>query len=186
MRGAQRVLRTAFTARTGEQVSTLSLRQLLLGALALGLVVTGWYLLAPTSLGGSDTYAIVSGPSMWPRLVTGDLVVLRRSSEYRVGEIAAYKTPQVMAPIVHQIIGRSGGRYTFKGVNNGFVDPSRPTKQEIIGRVWIDLGRTGPLLQALKQPFVGGVVLFSAGAYALWPRRRLRRRRLTRMLDDEK
>ena len=161
-------------------------RRVLLSSLAIALLALGWWFLAPTTLGGSDTYAIVSGPSMWPRLVTGDLVILRRSDEYHVGEIAAYKTPQVMAPIVHQIIGQHGGHFTFKGVNNAFVDPSPPTKQEIIGGLFIDLGRSGPLLQFLKQPFVGGVFVFATATYAFWPSRRLRRRRLTRMLDDEK
>ncbi len=139
------------------------------------LAVVGWWLLAPRSLGGRDTYLVVSGPSMWPRLVTGDLVVLRTSRHYRVGEIAGYRTPQLIAPIVHQIIGVGGGRFRFKGVNNRFVDPSQPTAGEIVGRAWLDLGRTGTLMRFVQRPYTGGSALFAAGAFAWWPRRRRRR-----------
>ena len=143
-------------------------------------VVAGWWLFAPKTLGGSDTYVVVSGPSMWPRLVTGDLVVLRTAGEYHRGEIAGYRTPQLHAPILHQIIAASNNRFTFKGINNAFVDPSHPTRSEIVGRMWLDLGQAGRLLRFTQLPAVGGVLLFAAGTYAGWPRHRRRNHRLGR------
>ncbi len=143
--------------------------------------VVGWWLFAPETLGGSDTYVVVSGPSMWPRLVTGDLVVLRSAGAYHTGEIAGYKTPQLQAPILHQIIATSGGRFTFKGIHNSFVDPSHPTRSEIVGRMWLDLGQSGRLLRLVQLPAAGGVLLFAAAAYAWWPRRRRRHHRLGRI-----
>ena len=143
-------------------------------------LVGAWWLFAPQTLGGSDTYVVVSGPSMWPKLVTGDLVVLRRAGTYHTGEIAAYKTAQLEAPILHQIISVSDNRFTFKGINNGFVDPSYPVQSEIVGRMWLDLGPTGRLLRFTQLPVVGGALVFAASAYAWWPRRRGRHHRLGR------
>ena len=156
------------------QVPTTSLAKATVAAL---LLVLAWWLFAPRSLGGYDTYVVVSGPSMWPTLLTGDLLVLRSAGGYAVGEIAGYQTPQLRAPVVHQIIAANNGAYTFKGINNRFTDPSHPGTSEIIGRLWINLGQTGRLLQWTKAPAVGGVLIFAAGAYAAWPYRRRRRRR---------
>lgn len=143
-------------------------------------IAVGWWVFAPQSLGGSDTYVVVSGPSMWPKLVTGDLVVLRSAGQYHQGEIAGYKTEQLQAPVVHQIVSVSDNRFTFKGINNGFVDPSNPRQSEIVGRMWLDLGQTGRMLRLTQLPAVGGVLVFAASAYALWPRRRRRQHRLGR------
>lgn len=152
-------------------------------ALALGLLALGWWLFAPTTLGGYDTYAMVSGPSMWPRLVTGDLVVLRPASHYRVGEIAGYRTPQLRDPIVHQIVAVRDGHYTFKGANNAFEDPSHPVRSEILGRQWLVLGRTSPLLRLVKEPAVGAVLVFGSVLVALVPARRARRLQRRRRVD---
>ncbi len=143
-------------------------------------ITAGWWLLAPRSLGGSDTYVVVSGPSMWPKLITGDLVVLRSTGQYHVGEIAGYKTQQLRSPVVHQIVSVSNNRFTFKGINNSFVDPSNPKQSNIVGRMWLDLGQTGRLLRLTQLPAVGGALIFAACGYALWPRRRRRQHRLGR------
>ncbi|MDA8268348.1 MAG: S24/S26 family peptidase [Actinomycetota bacterium] len=160
------------------------IRGLVRATAAVVLLASAWWLFAPRFLGGYDTYVVVSGPSMWPKLVTGDLLVLRSAGRYGVGETAGYRTPQLRAPVVHQIIAADGGSYTFKGINNGFTDPSHPRAPEIIGRLWIDLGQTGRLLQWTKIPAVGGVLIFAAGAYAAWPRRRHRLHRHPRRTHD--
>ena len=151
--------------------------KLTIATLVVGLLVFGWWWLAPTSVGGRDTYVIVAGPSMEPLLVTGDLVVLRRVRHYQVGEIAGYKTPQLMAPVVHRIIAVRDGRFSFRGVNNGFVDPSQPTSHEIVGHMVANFGATGRLLRVLQKPAVGAPLLGGAGVVASIPVRRHRRRR---------
>lgn len=140
----------------------------------------GWWQLAPREIGGRDSYFILSGTSMLPALQTGDLVVLRPASSYRVGEVAAYLTPQLKAPILHQIVGVNAGRYAFKGENNAFVDPSHPSQKEIIGRLWLNLGPMGRILLGLKKPALGAPLLGFAASFALWPKYRSRRRRLRR------
>jgi signal peptidase I len=53
--------------------------------------LTAWFFtLRPGSLGGPATYVLVRGISMEPTYHDGDLVVIRRSSSYRVSDIVAY------------------------------------------------------------------------------------------------
>lgn len=136
----------------------------------------GWWLFAPRSLGGYDTYVVVSGPSMWPKLVSGDLVILRSSRRYISGEVAGYHTPQLKSPVVHQIVSIQHGSFTFKGVNNVYEDPSHPRTSEIVGRLWMDLGAGGRLLRLVQMPVIGGALTFSAMAYTCWPHKRRRHR----------
>ena len=152
-------------------------------AILLGLGI-GWWQFAPTSIGGQDSYFILSGTSMLPSFRTGDLVILRPASIYRVGEIAAYLTPQLKAPIFHQIINVHADSYTFKGENNAFVDPSHPSRKEIVGGLWLDLGSMGRILLWLRSPNVGGPLLGLVAAFSLWPKYRSRRRRLRRYVDE--
>ena len=140
----------------------------------------GWWQFAPTSVGGRDSYFVLSGNSMLPLFRSGDLVILRTAPTYRVGEIAAYLTPQLEVPIFHQIIAVHAGRYTFKGENNSFVDPSHPSQKEIVGRLWLDLGSMGRILLWLRNPTVGAPLFGLAAAFSLWPKYRSRRRRLRR------
>ncbi len=144
------------------------------------LIAVTWWAFAPTAIGGWDSYFILSGTSMLPTFSTGDLVVVRRSSSYPIGSVAAYQTPQLHSPIMHVIIAANDGLYTFKGANNSFVDPSHPSKDEIIGKLWLDMGHTGGLLKSLREPAVGAILLGASGYYMLWPPGRRRRARRSR------
>ena len=54
----------------------------------------GWFLLfAPTAVGGPATYIWVSGTSMEPTFMSGDVVILRRSDAYGIGDVVAYRVP---------------------------------------------------------------------------------------------
>ena len=144
------------------------------------LIAITWWAFAPTAIGGWDSYFILSGTSMLPRFTSGDLVVVRRSSSYQIGSVAAYQTPQLHSPIMHVIVAARDGLYTFKGENNSFIDPSHPSKSEIIGKLWLDMSRTGEILKSLREPAVGAMLLGASGYYMLWPPRRRRHQRRSR------
>ena len=86
-----------------------------------------WFYLAPTTIGGSTRYVVTHGVSMEPRFHTGDLAIVRPASDYRVGEIVAYWSIVLHTVVLHRIIAKDGNRYVFKGDNNHFIDPTRPT-----------------------------------------------------------
>jgi signal peptidase I len=151
-------------------------------SLALGLIVLGslWFWFAPAPLGGSTTYVVTRGISMEPHFHTGDLAIVRRQSSYHVGEVVAYQNNMLHTIVLHRIIGRAGGRYTFKGDNNSFVDPERPLASQLIGALWLHIPGAGGDLQSVRSPLLIGLlvavgILLLTGV-AFTHRRRLRRR----------
>ena len=149
---------------------------------ALGLIVLGslWFYFAPVPLGGSSTYVVTHGISMEPRFHTGDLAIVRSQSSYHVGEIVAYENKMLHTVVLHRIIGRSGGRYIFKGDNNNFVDFEHPAASQLVGALWLHVPGAGATLKSIRSPLLVGV-LVAAGMLlftgtALTRRRRRRRR----------
>jgi signal peptidase I len=114
-----------------------------LGVAAVAAAVLGWFFLAPPLLGGRTTYVVTRGISMEPRFHTGDLVLLRRRVDYRVGQIVAYRSDDLGRTVMHRVVGFDGTRYRFKGDNNDFVDTSEPTQHELIGRLWLRVPKVG-------------------------------------------
>jgi signal peptidase I len=148
-------------------------------------LAAGWYWLAPEQLGGRTSYAVTFGVSMEPHFHQGDLVVLRRQSSYRVGEVVAYHSHDLNRNVLHRIIAIRDGRYTFKGDNNSFVDPERPTAADLVGAEWLHFPTVGTWLASLHSPWWASITAFAivlllvlgGGGTA---RRRWRRRSLPR------
>jgi len=149
----------------------------------LGLIAVAaclWFFLAPTALGGRTSYIVTHGVSMQPRFHSGDLVLVRSQSSYRVGEIVAYHSNVFHTVVLHRIIGRVGDRYVFKGDNNNFVDFEHPAASQLMGAVWLHVAGVGSELQSIRSPaLVGALIalaalLFAGTAFAR--RRRLRGR----------
>ena len=63
---------------------------------------------------------------MLPQLKPGDLVLVRSSGHYRVGDVVAYRSEFLHRVVLHRIVRMSHGRYTFKGDNNAWLDPDQP------------------------------------------------------------
>ena len=161
---------------------TSAIRKSLAGALTFAMLAVSWYVLAPPQLGGSTRYAVVHGTSMEPRFHRGDLVLLRTASEYRVGDIAAYQSPELGRMVMHRIVRTAGDRYQFKGDNNDFLDSAAPQRVELAGKHWVRIPAAGNLLGMLRTPVVAAVIagllaLLLAGGGAKESRRRRRRTR---------
>lgn len=135
----------------------------------------GWFLtFAPTTVGGPATYIWVSGTSMEPTLVTGDLVILRRSETYLPGEVVAFRIP-VGEPgagtfVIHRIIGGSGAEgFVMQGDNKPQPDPWHPTTSDILGAQWLSVSGGGKYLNLIRTPTVfaslaAGLIVFTVMA----------------------
>jgi signal peptidase len=130
-----------------------------LGPLALGLVALAawWLLLRPVSLGGGTSYVVIRGDSMLPVYNTGDLVVLRGASSYKVGDIVGYHVPKGELGegllVVHRIVGGDAtSGYVLQGDNNPAPDPWQPTVDLIDGTPWVAIPAVGRLIAFLHQP----------------------------------
>jgi signal peptidase I len=137
------------------------------------LIATGislWVLLAPVQIGGWTSYVIVNGNSMEPLYHKGDLVVLRETQAYQVGDVVTYRNPDV-GPVIHRIIGRNGDRWIIRGDHNTWIDSYQPQDKEIIGRAWFALPGFGNAVRWLRQPLAMGTMTALATVFffaSLW------------------
>jgi signal peptidase I len=151
---------------------------------ALGIVATVAVLglwavtLRPQSLGGPADYVVIHGNSMWPRYLDGDLIILRRQSTYRVGEVVAYHVPRGQTGqglvVIHRIVAVTPAGFTLKGDNNPSTDPWHPTTADVVGAAWMQVPRMGRLLVFLhRPPVLGGLASLVVVGSVLWcdPRR---------------
>lgn len=125
-----------------------------------------WSQLAPTFIGGRDIYVVTRGTSMLPAIRSGGLVVVRKEQTYRVGAIAAYRSPLLHSVVLHRITAIKNGQYTFKGDNNRYPDPVPVTRSAILGEKWMYGHAAGVFLTNLRVPYVGAAVLALAGMWA--------------------
>jgi signal peptidase I len=152
-----------------------SLLVVLLAALA-----AAWAFL-PAAVGGAATFVITDGASMEPRVRTGDLVVVRRSSSYDVGDAIAYRS-SVGATVLHRIVETDGDRFVVKGDNNGFIDADRPAMRDVLGTQFLHIPNGGSWFAGLSNPIVLAalaVTLLSGSGKAMSTRRRKRRGTVT-------
>ncbi len=140
------------------------IRSLLLTAVLLAFCGLGWFYLAPTQIGGSTHYVITHGISMEPMLHTGDLALVRPVSDYRVGQVVAYHSTLLHTVVLHRIIRIADGHYTFKGINNSFIDPTHPTRSMLIGAMWLHIPHGGTVLNWIHKPWVAAAL---TGAVAM-------------------
>jgi len=149
---------------------------LALGAAGL-LVAVAWFYFAPIQVGGSFSYFQVVGDSMEPRIVRGDLVLLRTQDRYTVGDMVAYQDPN-LGTVLHRIREVHGDQFLLRGDNRESDDSYRPAQDEITGAVWTVIPDAGDALQAAQSPasaiFFGGTSLLM-GAIS-WGRRTERSR----------
>ena len=126
-----------------------------LGAAA---TAAAWWFLAPPVIGGSTSLAIVNGSSMFPTFERNDLVFIRPSSTYRVGDVVAYHSTLIHRVVLHRVVAVHGGRYTFKGDNNTFLDPEQPTRSAFIGKRWFSVPAVGRIAALLHTPWIAAAL----------------------------
>jgi signal peptidase I len=150
----------------------------LLGLAALAVVVAG---LLGT---GRAAFVVTHGVSMNPVYHQGDLVVLTRQPEYRVGEIVAYHDRAKDMIVLHRIILGDDTGFVFKGDNNQSIDPLRPHGDDLIGRAALHIPEGGRWLQMVTSPLGLALMLIAITAggrtAALTRRGRRRNRRYKR------
>ncbi|MDQ1629102.1 MAG: hypothetical protein QOI54_2846 [Actinomycetota bacterium] len=122
---------------------------------------------------------VTHGVSMQPRFSPGDLVVVRPATSYAVGDVTAYDSPMLNTVVLHRIVAIEGDRYVFKGDNNSWLDPEKPTHSQLIGKALLHVPQGGLWLKRAASP--GGLglaafALFATGGPAFTRTRRRRRK----------
>jgi signal peptidase len=131
------------------------------------LVLVFWFFeLRPQSFGGPAGYALVNGTSMLPKYHTGDVVIVHRQLQYRVGDVIAYTVPKGFAgsgsQVIHRIIGGSAKTgFVVQGDNRTAPDIWRPKASDVVGAAWAHIPKFGAVVRLLHTP------VFLAGLAAL-------------------
>ena len=128
-------------------------RQIISSAFLLVLTVGIWVLFAPIQFGGDVAYVILSGNSMSPKYVLGDLVVVRRQADYKIGEIVTYQHPDI-GYVFHRIVAiDASGHFVLQGDHNTWRDSYHPSRDEIVGKFWFYTPKAGKTLEDLRSPW---------------------------------
>lgn len=93
---------------------------------------------------GNYTAFFSTGTSMHPVIKDGDLLIVKRSDEYKLNEIIAYLNKQNQI-VTHRIVEINDGYYT-KGDSNNFIDTQKVLDDAIYGKVIEVLPGIGVLL----------------------------------------
>jgi signal peptidase I len=133
-------------------------------------LATIWIAFTPLKLGGQVAYVMVNGTSMEPDFHGGDIALVRKSTSYQVGDVVTYRDNEMEAYIIHRIVGTVQDRFIMKGDNNTWIDGSRPTSDEIVGKLWFRIPQLGVVLKWMQVPIhaalivvlLGGLLMFSS------------------------
>lgn len=147
--------------------------RIIFGCLALVLGAAAWMGLAPAALGGGVTYATITGTSMEPKLHRGDLVALRAAPSYRVGDVVGYRDASLHRLVLHRIVAGDERGFVMQGDNNDFRDPTHPTADQVVGRLWTHVPQAGAVVGRFRSP---GSAALLVGALVLLPTGRRRRK----------
>lgn len=109
----------------------------------------------------------VTSNSMYPKLETGDLILVkeRKNNDYQVGMIITYQPKMGTKPVTHEIIGRDGDVIITKGIDNDYNDDPINV-DDVIGEVvniYEGYGKVEKFIQnpiGLAMIFIGGLLIF--------------------------
>ena len=107
---------------------------------------------------GIRTYRVVSG-SMEPYLKVGNLILIKKSSKYKVGDVITYKIANEY--VTHRIVSIDEDKIITKGDANNVEDPSI-SKKCVIGKLIYKFWFVGFINYLLLKPFTW-ILLFIIG-----------------------
>ncbi len=179
--------RSGVDDRTRAQVFQSFLAGLVPWLLLAGLLAMMW----PVRFGGTTNFIIVSGRSMEQTYHTGDLVITKKRSAYRVGEVVVYRIPGAGAgagrEIVHRLHERlPDGRFLVRGDNNKTNDPWVITSADIVGSKWLMVAKGGVFLGFLRSILMLAVLFGVLVAWVFWPREEQLDAAGTEVPDDQR
>lgn len=124
-----------------------------------------WLAFAPTQAGGRASYIIVIGNSMEPNFHIGDLVIVHEEAGYQIGDAVVYLNRELENFVFHRIIAEDMRRFTLQGDNNAWTDTYQPTREEVIGKLWLHIPKGGNIIQTIRNPGTMALIAGALGVY---------------------
>ncbi len=109
--------------------------------------------------------SVVLSSSMEPTLSKNDLVVIRKNSDTKIGDIAVYQDGSML--VIHRIVDEVDDTWIFRGDANSGVD-APVHKSQVKGTLAFAIPGAGAVVAFLQKPWMTLLVL--AGALALGER----------------
>ncbi len=106
--------------------------------------------------------AVVLSGSMEPTLGINDVIFVRETDSYEVGDIVVYQSGQTL--IVHRIIAKDGENLITRGDANNTAD-APVERYAVKGEVIAHIPAVGMAVNALKTP--AGILIVLIAAFAL-------------------
>jgi len=126
----------------------------LFSLIVLGLLLL--FLLPSVSFLGNYEVKVVKSGSMEPAIMTGAVVLVKEEISYKIGDVITFATEGADIPTSHRIIGfeERNGEVVFetKGDANEDADIGLVAKENILGKVVLDLPYIGYILDFARQP----------------------------------
>lgn len=126
---------------------------------------------AVPSFFGTSTLIVATG-SMSGTIEEGDLIVVRKADEYKVGDVVTFLIDGDKIPTTHRIIRISGDKFYTKGDANNAEDPRSVTQDEIVGKVTATVPKIGLFFKWFREDFgwayfVAMILVIAAGVILL-------------------
>ena len=127
------------------------------------MMIVTWLAFAPIQAGGMASYVIVIGNSMEPNFHIGDLVITHQEPIYQIGDAVVYRNLELSSFVFHRIISQELERYTLKGDNNLWTDTYQPSREEVLGKLWLHVPHGGVYVQKIRNPLAMALIAGALG-----------------------
>ena len=106
---------------------------------------------------------IIATPSMSGAIDAGDVVIIRASDTYEVGDVITYFPASDKISVTHRIVRIEGEKYYSKGDANESEDPDPIFKTQIVGKMVGRIPKVGIVIEWLRT-WQGIAFLIAVGA----------------------
>ncbi|KMW17908.1 signal peptidase I [Enterocloster citroniae] len=139
------------------------LRTAVLASLVIAVLLNLCFFIRPELFGWSR--AVILSGSMEPSMSIGDLVIVQREKEYRVGDIVVFDSGGLS--VTHRILEKAQEGFVTKGDANNVPDKELLSENHIIGRVAVVIPMVGKAVLFLKNP-AGMMLIMMLAIWLIW------------------
>ena len=139
------------------------LRTAVLASLVIAVLLNLCFFIRPELFGWSR--AVILSGSMEPSMSIGDLVIVHREKEYRVGDIVVFDSGGLS--VTHRILEKAQEGFVTKGDANNVPDKELLSGNHIIGRVAVVIPMVGKAVLFLKNP-AGMMLIMMLAIWLIW------------------
>ena len=107
---------------------------------------------AVPSFFGTATLVVETG-SMEPTIHEGDLIIIKKTNDYKIGDIITFMHDGETIPTTHRIIGIVDGKFRTKGDHNNTEDTLLVSEDEIYGEWQSTVPHVGLFVRWLGEDF---------------------------------